>query len=721
MNLKPDKRRTLGSTMLLAMVMLVVMTLLAITIIITLRLASMQRVLVDYNGRLGDKAGEISSTSMENEVTARLLEIASGQADIVDSNFSHFKATVELLAEDATYLYEHADQFGRIKVQEPKAENEGKLVVHFTHSKNTDMSDEAVIDELGLLGNETNTLLSAHTGNPSMAKCYIATESGLMVEAERDSLSKLEEDGTVKFYEPAERPWYIGTKEADATFFTNVTPEANGKRIGMMCGSPVRKHGKFMGVACAGMYLDDVDAMVQTKKLGDDGIACIINNQGQLLFSSENTGELSITKETADHDLRDSDNKDLASLVTDAMNGLEAYRVVEVNGERYCAAFASMETVGWSFLIMIPEKTVQEPTHELMQEIETITVEAEGQTVRLLKDLALSMVVTGVIVIAVAVIMAIFISRYVVRPLQKLTEKVGEIEGDDLEFEWEDVKEDEIQTLAVSFKNMTQRMKEYIEEVTRITAEKEKIGAELSVATQIQADMLPRIFPPFPERREFDLYATMDPAKEVGGDFYDFFLIDNDHLGLVVADVSGKGVPAALFMVIAKTLIKNRALLGGSPSEVLSYANEQLCEGNEAELFVTVWFAIVEIPTGKGIAANAGHEHPAIKRAGGKWELSVYRHSPAVATMEGIRFREHEFELHPGDALYVYTDGVPEATNINDELFGPERMLESLNRDPDADVETLLKSVKKDVDDFTGEAPQFDDITMLGLIWNGNK
>ncbi|MBQ7464178.1 MAG: cache domain-containing protein, partial [Lachnospiraceae bacterium] len=280
MNLKPDKRRTLGSTMLLAMVMLVVMTLLAITIIITLRLASMQRVLVDYNGRLGDKAGEISSTSMENEVTARLLEIASGQADIVDSNFSHFKATVELLAEDATYLYEHADQFGRIKVQEPKAENEGKLVVHFTHSKNTDMSDEAVIDELGLLGNETNTLLSAHTGNPSMAKCYIATESGLMVEAERDSLSKLEEDGTVKFYEPAERPWYIGTKEADATFFTNVTPEANGKRIGMMCGSPVRKHGKFMGVACAGMYLDDVDAMVQTKKLGDDGIACIINNQG---------------------------------------------------------------------------------------------------------------------------------------------------------------------------------------------------------------------------------------------------------------------------------------------------------------------------------------------------------------------------------------------------------------------------------------------------------
>ena len=280
---------------------------------------------------------------------------------------------------------------------------------------------------------------------------------------------------------------------------------------------------------------------------------------------------------------------------------------------------------------------------------------------------------------------------------------------------------DEVENLYFVMSDMEQELNDYEKNLTAVTAEKERMRTELSLATQIQADMVPNLFPPFPDRPEFDIYASMHPAKEVGGDFYDFFLIDNDHLGLVVADVSGKGVPAALFMVIAKTLIKNRALLGGSPSEVLSYANEQLCEGNEAELFVTVWFAIVEIPTGKGIAANAGHEHPAIKRAGGKWELSVYRHSPAVATMEGIRFREHEFELHPGDALYVYTDGVPEATNINDELFGPERMLESLNRDPDADVETLLKSVKKDVDDFTGEAPQFDDITMLGLIWNGNK
>ena len=233
--------------------------------------------------------------------------------------------------------------------------------------------------------------------------------------------------------------------------------------------------------------------------------------------------------------------------------------------------------------------------------------------------------------------------------------------------------------------------------------------------------MLPRIFPPFPERDDFDIYATMHPAKEVGGDFYDFFLVDDDHLCLVMADVSGKGVPAALFMVIAKTLIKNRAQLGESPAEILTSVNAQLCDSNDAELFVTVWLAVIELSTGKGLAANAGHEHPAIRRADGNFELVVYRHSPAVATMEGIRFREHSFELHPGDTLFVYTDGVTEATNARNELFGTDRLLKTLNRNPYVSPEQLLKNVRWDIDDFVGSAPQFDDITMLGLRYKGEE
>ena len=279
---------------------------------------------------------------------------------------------------------------------------------------------------------------------------------------------------------------------------------------------------------------------------------------------------------------------------------------------------------------------------------------------------------------------------------------------------------DEMEVLAVALSDMFADMKLYMTDLLKVTKEKERIGAELNVATQIQADMLPRIFPPFPDRSEFDIYATMQPAKEVGGDFYDFFMLDEDHLGLVMADVSGKGVPAALFMVIAKTLIKNRAQMGGSPAEVLAYVNEQLCEGNDAELFVTVWFAILELSTGKGIAANAGHEHPVLRRSGGDYELVVYRHSPAVATLPGIRFREHEFELHPGDRVFVYTDGVPEAINEKEEDYGPDRMLAALNScPPDTPMDETLRLVREDLDRFAGQMPQFDDVTMMAIDYRG--
>lgn len=338
-------------------------------------------------------------------------------------------------------------------------------------------------------------------------------------------------------------------------------------------------------------------------------------------------------------------------------------------------------------------------------------------------------ILTIVFVILTVLLIASFIFYMLIRkslvePIDKLnkaTQRLVQNLDNDETFSIDIHTNDELEDLANSFARMDGDLKEYIKRISALTAEKERISAELNVATQIQADMLPRIFPAFPDYEEFDIYATMSPAKEVGGDFYDFFLVDDDHIALVMADVSGKGVPAALFMVIAKTLIKNHAQLGESPAEILKNVNEQLCEGNEAELFVTVWLAVIEISTGKGVAANAGHEHPALRRANGNYELVIYRHSPAVATMEGMRFREHEFELHPGDSLFVYTDGVAEATDNNLQLFSTDRMLTALNRNPAAAPEELLKNVRYDIDTFVGDADQFDDITMLGFHYKGLK
>ncbi len=257
--------------------------------------------------------------------------------------------------------------------------------------------------------------------------------------------------------------------------------------------------------------------------------------------------------------------------------------------------------------------------------------------------------------------------------------------------------------------------------VLNVSEGREKAAADrdMSLAAIIQENILPKNFPYLPERTEFDLYASMTPAKEVGGDFYDFFMVDEDHLALVMADVSGKGIPAALFMMVSKSLIKSDILNGLSPSQALYDVNNQLCESNKAELFVTVWLAIIDVKTGEGVSANAGHEHPVIRGSNGKYELIKYKHSPAVATMENTRFRERSFKLDPGESIFVYTDGVPEANNDENELLGDERMLQALNKDPDATPEQVLNNVMESISEFTGDAKQFDDITMLCMHYRG--
>ena len=278
---------------------------------------------------------------------------------------------------------------------------------------------------------------------------------------------------------------------------------------------------------------------------------------------------------------------------------------------------------------------------------------------------------------------------------------------------------DEIEHLGNVMADMEQELTEYEENLKKITAEKERIGAELSLAKQIQTSMLPHEFPPFPDRTEFDIYAVMEPARQVGGDFYDFFLIDSDRLCMVIADVSGKGIPAALFMMNAKTILQSCAMLGISAAEILTRTNETLCANNNAEMFVTVWLGILDIPTGTLTAANAGHEYPALRRADGSFELLRDRHGLVLGGMEGSKYREYTVSLHAGDRLFVYTDGVPEATDAAQAAFGTDRMLDALNREPDAGPAALLRNVRAAVGEFVKDAEQFDDLTMLCIEYRG--
>ncbi len=334
----------------------------------------------------------------------------------------------------------------------------------------------------------------------------------------------------------------------------------------------------------------------------------------------------------------------------------------------------------------------------------------------------LILLAVGVVVI---VGQGVYLREVLLRPLEKIGKEAArfakENEAGGRKLSEEIRNKDEIGELAAAIDQMEEQIHQNTLNLESITAEKERISTELNLARRIQEAMLPHIFPPFPERSEFDLFATMDPAREVGGDFYDFFLTDQDHLCLVTADVSGKGIPAALFMMISKTILQSCAMLGRGAADILNKTNEGLSASNQLNMFITVWVGILEISTGRLTAASAGHEYPFIRQNGGEYVLLKDRHGPPVGIINGVEYHEYELQLKPGDGLFVYTDGVPEASNADDEMFGTSRMLETLNREPDADPEKLLRNMRGSVDAFVQDAEQFDDMTMLGFVYHGTE
>lgn len=265
--------------------------------------------------------------------------------------------------------------------------------------------------------------------------------------------------------------------------------------------------------------------------------------------------------------------------------------------------------------------------------------------------------------------------------------------------------------------NIAYKGRKMILEQNDISQKQSRVETELSMAKQIQARALPLV-PDLPPHEEYELSASMTPAKEVGGDFYDFMFIDPTHLAIVIADVSGKGVPAALYMMVSKILLSSRIMLGGSPGQILSDVNNQLCEKKMEDMFVTVWLGIVDLTNGHVVSANAGHEYPIICRNGEMFELFKDKHGFVLGGFENIKYKESEFDLAPGDTLYVYTDGVPEANNTDGKLLGIDKTVDILNKHKDKNVDELLISIKNEIDLYVEGAEQFDDLTMVAFHLN---
>ncbi|MBE6596323.1 MAG: HAMP domain-containing protein [Ruminococcaceae bacterium] len=347
----------------------------------------------------------------------------------------------------------------------------------------------------------------------------------------------------------------------------------------------------------------------------------------------------------------------------------------------------------------------------------TIVAVMPQREAALSRNVAVGVTTAMQIVIFTALFILIFflVNRLVVKNIYKINSSLSSITDGNLDTVVDVRSHAEFDDLSNDINSTVDTLKRYISDAAA------RIDAELAFAKAIQHSALPSVFPPYPNRHEFEINAVMHTAKEVGGDFYDFYFVDDDTLAFLVADVSGKGIPAAMFMMTSKTLLKSYAESGMSIEEIFTVANDKLCEGNDAGMFVTAWMGLLDLKTGKVTYANAGHNPPLVKHGDGSFSYLRSRPGFVLAGMEGIRYRKNELQLEKGDVIYLYTDGVTEATDLNNSLYGEERLLEVLNKNADADTSAVCEAVKSDVDAFVLGAPQFDDITMLCLRFNGKN
>ena len=682
---------------------------------------NLKSLVTDSTEKQRESITDISQETMDAVIAESMGNQTQMQAYIADEMFSNTADTVGAVGEYARMLFEAPEKYAAREVALPDSALDGTGSVQLLTDAGVDLDDPLVAEKLGLIGNLSEHMLALYA-SAEVDSCYVALPEGMMLLVDDHPSSKFDASGDIISISISERDWYKGAIETGGLYFTDIASDVFTGQYCVMCSMPVYANGELVAVVGADLFLDNMETYVNSSD-ENGGFVCIVNERGHVVFSPRTEGIFQVRDSGETEDLRTLGNAELAAFIDEALTENTEATLVEADGNAWYMMGAPIGTVGWTVVSLVDKAAVDQPTVMMEEQFDYISESAISAFSDGISRAGTWIIVILMIVTALAIIGALTLSKRIVKPLEIMTKRVVSLHGGNLLFVMEDFYRtgDEIEALAESFASLSERTLKYVDKVREVTAEKERIGAELSLATNIQASMLPHIFPAFPMRNEFDIYASMDPAKEVGGDFYDYFLIDDDHLCLVIADVSGKGVPAALFMMASKIILQSVAMMGLSPAEILRRTNESICKSNEAQMFVTVWLGILELSTGKLTAANAGHEFPALRQPNGKFELYKDKHGFVIGGMEGVRYKEYEIQLEPGSKLFVYTDGVAEATSAEKELFGTERMIDALNVDPGVAPEQILKNVRASVDGFVKEAEQFDDLTMLCVEYKGTN
>ncbi|SHK41050.1 sigma-B regulation protein RsbU (phosphoserine phosphatase) [Selenomonas ruminantium] len=682
---------------------------------------------VQIGQSIGQSAAENSSEILREDLKGDLMRMLANRGKQIELIFANLSQNVTMLSREMTAIRQHPEDYTVRHVSEPDRAQAGQLAAQLQYAPDVAKGSAALQREIGLTANLQDWLFQMNASQPAVASAYVASGSGFGITVDDRSDKKFKAGENVPFaIDFRTRPWYQDAASQKKLVFSRVFNDLYSGNLGITCAAPYfDEAGEVAGVVGMGMFLTQVSDVIEGTRLGETGYGFLMGQKGRIIFSGKEDGVLKAAGPEG-QSLFDVEDESLARIARQMAAGENGISEVMIDGVPCYLAYAPVKEMNASYGIVMAAEEVNRPVQANVEVIEQTTSDFIGVLNQSIQQTLLAVLALAALFLMAVPLVSSRVAERFVSPIHELADGVREIASGNLEKKLSINTGNEIEHLAVCFNAMTDELQNQMKNLAQVTADKERISTELSVATNIQESMLPRIFPPFPEKKEFDIYASMHPAKEVGGDFYDFYMLDENHVMLTIADVSGKGVPAALFMVIAKTILKNFALtMSGSKdlAPLVSCTNDQLCQNNDAMMFVTAFVGLLNIKTGHFTYVNAGHNPPLIyRKKENKFSYMDVKRNFVLGGMDELMFKGQDLTLEPGDKLFLYTDGVTEALNESDELYGEERLIDTLDAAgaDKVNLQELLAMVQKSLALHVGTAAQSDDITMLALSYYGD-
>ncbi|MBU1083572.1 MAG: SpoIIE family protein phosphatase [Candidatus Omnitrophota bacterium] len=703
----------IGTKILLSLlgVSLVSLILFAYTVFVGMR--DMGNCALNKSISLGEEAVADSVKSLEDQAEKNLVKLVRDQAAISGALLDKVETEVKIIAAFASYVWNDPAKHASARSY-GQDETPDDIFRHSVYTLAPGVKEEDVKDEIDLSGNVDKAFMAIFSNDANMDTVSLGTESGVFRSYPWCS-------GLADSYDARERYWYKKAAEEKGPVWTEPYIDVVTKELVITCAVPFYgADSGLLGVAEADVTLEVMCKDIIGTQVGDRGYAFLLDKHGNVAVHPGLTpGDTRWDEVYTTENLLGGEDPDLKEIVKNMINGASGIGRAKFEGEEKYIAYTPMQNTGWSLGLVVPVKEVIAPAMRSQRKIITVTEDVNRYIHGYIREIESTIMGIFIVMMLLIVITARKLARKITRPILALNDGVKIVGNGDLDHQLRIDTGDEVEDLADAFNGMTENLKNYVKSLTDTTVEKERIEKELKIAHDIQMNFVPKDFPAFPEKEEVDIYAVLRPAKEVGGDFYDFFFVDDENLCFVIGDVSGKGVPAALFMSMIITLIRTIARDIKQPEDIMKKVNREICRDNKSSTFVTVFCGILNISSGELAFVNAGHNPPVLIKNGREGIPIKSSSGTIVGALKDAEFKQEKFRLGEGDTLILYTDGITEAVNNNGYMFSEENLMKELSVLKGESTKHIVESVMRSVDIFAQGTEQSDDITFMALKYSG--